>query len=728
MHTDQHDRSKAVAGLGLVGLLLAVSAGLVFQGGSYGPSTWLPIMVAVAALGLVVAVAGPAVSSGRIPKIILAMFALQTIWTAASFFWAESQANAWEEANRTVFYLTALLLTFVAVRWAGTAALKAIASSVIAIAVAVAAAILVTLGVSSDPSSLFLSGRLYYPITYFNGLAALLMVGFWLALGMANGARCTPKPAADGPDTDDKGEGEGEGDAPSLVETPPASEVTSRVAWRRSLGGRAVLGSFPRWTQPVLLILAVVLAETALLPQSRGALWTFFLAIPFFLIFSPHRFRALINVIMVAVPVVLFWGKLNAPYMAIADQTPLGDALTTYLIAVGYSAAIVLGIWALTWLVERLIGPLRRKAAVWVGVALATLAIFGAAAGIVYADVRADDGLDGYLSDRWQELTDDSVGNTQGATRFSGVGLNGRWRTWQVALQAFEDNPALGLGAQNFEDYFYQHRTFAYTLKQPHSLPLRLLAELGVPGALLWVAFVLAALVYAASVRFRSSDWSTRVVVAAGMTAVISWFVHSSADWLWQMAGVSMPAIMLFGAILGADKGSDPLSESEAPRRSWSRILIRTLLALLALGAIASAAFPYLSSRYSAMAAGAPDLVQAQARADTAAWLDPTSVEPYAALATAHRAQAATAPNATARLEELRLAATAWQEAIKVEPMNWGYHYQAAEALLAARDSARDASIFSVTQELVAQARIHLQEARRLNPLSPEVAALEATL
>ncbi len=252
-------------------------------------------------------------------------------------------------------------------------------------------------------------------------------------------------------------------------------------------------------------------------------------------------------------PVVLFWGDLNAPYLAITSETSLDAAISSNNLAIAYSVAVVIGGWLVTWLIERWIGSLRRKVVVWLSVALATLAVFGAAGGIIYADVRTG-GLDTYLSDQWQEVTDDAVGSAEGGTRFSGVGLNGRWRTWKVAADAFLSEPALGLGAQNFEAYWYEHRPMAFTIKQPHSQPLQLLSELGLPGVILWLVFVVAALVHAAVVRWRSPSWATRVLIAATMTAVISWFIHSSADWLWQLAGVTLPAMMLFGALIGASK------------------------------------------------------------------------------------------------------------------------------------------------------------------------------
>jgi hypothetical protein len=751
-------RSTTVAGLAIIAVFVAVSVALILQGGAYGPSTWLPLMAAIAALALVVALAGPAIFSGRIQKVLLLVFALQAAWTAASLLWAGSKGNAWEETNRTLLYALTLVLVFAAVRWAGEAALKALAIAVAGLAGAVALWILITFAVSADPLPLFLGGRLNYPITYFNGLAALLMVGFWLALGMANGARCARRT-----DPDDAAPQDGE----SL-----ASQ--SRVAWRRSQAERKDGDRFPRWTQPLLLVLAVVLAETALLPQSRGALWTFFLVVPFFILLSPNRFRALVNLLIAAAPVVLFWHNLNDPYLAITSQTPLDAAIHSCLLGVAYSVAMVVGAWAVTWLVERWIGPLRRRVAVWIGVALAAVVILGAAGGIVLADMRTG-GLDGYLQDRWHEMTADSVGDTKGDTRFTGVGLNGRWRQWKVSAEAFRSEPLLGIGAQNFEHYWYEHRPVAFTVRQPHSQPMQLLAELGLPGVILWLVFVIATLVRAASVRFRASTWGKTVILAAMMTAVISWFIHSSADWLWQLAGVTLPAMLLLGGLIGADRslptlagvqtrtsrpipvplepvesadatetaetqheGSDIQAETVAPSESHSprdrhtkdlrrSPIARTAAVVVALVALVSAALPYVSSRYSDLAAGSTDLQRAAARADTAAALDPTSIQPFTALAGLHMSAAAAAPNSEERLRQLRLAADVWLRAVEVDPTNWVCQFGVAQALIAARDVALAVDRASA-QELEKQARIHLTEARRLNPLSPEIDDLEQSL
>ena len=160
------------------------------------------------------------------------------------------------------------------------------------------------------------------------------------------------------------------------------------------------------------------------------------------------------------------------------------------------------------------------------------------------------------------------------------------------------------------------------------------------------------------------------------------------------------------------------------PRRSP---LTRVLVVLIALAAIASAALPYVSQRYSALASGATDLEQMESRASTAEALDPTSIEPFAARADAYSAAASVAPDSATRLPQLLLAAEAWQQAIDLEPGNWVCRLEAARALFAAREAALFADPGQVEQ-LDRQAKDQLAEARRLNPLSPELSALDTPI
>ena len=672
--------------------------GLTFSSGANQPADWLPFLLGIGALALVSCVSGPAiVASKRFPLILLGIFGLQAIWTTLSLLWASSLSNAWEEVDRTLFYAVALVLVFAALRWAGITGLRALAA-LLATAIGVAGVVLVVrLAISDDPSRYFSSARLQYPITYFNGLAAFFMMGFWLALGMANGAGGT--------------------------------RGARHAGWLRG-------------SQAVLLALAAFLLELALLPQSRGAFWTFFFVVPFFVVLSTNRFRALAHLAIVVLPVALFWPRLNGVYAALHAKQAIQPALGRALAAIGYSVVIVLVAWALSWLVERVIGPLSRRVRFWIAIGLIVLAVGGAVGGLVYADHRTG-GLDHYLGDRWAELTNDGGAGAQATSRFGAFGLNGRVRQYRVAAQAFEENPLLGVGAQNYEVYYYLHRRDVVEVKQPHSQLMQLLAELGLPGLLLWLAFFFVTVVRAAVIRFRSPSRMTQALLAAMITAALSWFVHSSADWLWQLAAVSLPAMMLMGGLVAADlalparptsadvpspaadagrPGSGDSDQAVRPRRRLR--LVRPLLAVLTLAVLVSAALPYLSIRYSRFASVAADLPTVVSRTRIAADLDPTTVLPFATLANAHKMAAQRAPaDSPERALQLKLAAEAWVDATKRDPAVWLNYYQAADLYVQARDAARVTGA-TLSEEMDQLARTYLEQASRLNPLSPQVQGL----
>jgi hypothetical protein len=181
----------------------------------------------------------------------------------------------------------------------------------------------------------------------------------------------------------------------------------------------------------------------------------------------------------------------------------------------------------------------------------------------------------------------------------------------------------------------------------------------------------------------------------------------------------------------GSPRRADLLAAKRATKRQlrWSPRYTSWIATVLIIAVIASAAFPYLSLRFSRMAAGETDLAAADARAHTAAWLDPTAVHPFAARATAYTLAAQQLPeNSSARANDLRAAADAWVDAARRVPVVWLNSYMAASALVDARDAALAAGMTSDADYLGQSARTYLEKARQLNPLSRQVEALEKRL
>lgn len=115
---------------------------------------------------------------------------------------------------------------------------------------------------------------------------------------------------------------------------------------------------------------------------------------------------------------------------------------------------------------------------------------------------------------------------------------NGRWLLWRVAWHQSQSHPLLGSGAGSFEQYWTQHRSTTLEVQDAHNLYLETLSELGPIGLALVLALVAIPLV--AAVRARRHP-----LVPAAAAAFAAYAVHASADWDWELAGVTLAAVLL---------------------------------------------------------------------------------------------------------------------------------------------------------------------------------------
>jgi hypothetical protein len=151
-----------------------------------------------------------------------------------------------------------------------------------------------------------------------------------------------------------------------------------------------------------------------------------------------------------------------------------------------------------------------------------------------------------------------------GATRLTTLQSN-RYDYWSVALRAFSGDPVQGAGAGGWSVDWLLWRNVDEAAQDAHSLPLQTLAELGVVGLALLLAFC-AGVTLAARRALRVSP------LAAGPTAAaVVYFAHAPLDWDWQMPAVTLVAIVLMGALLAlSEAGADPPHAASPPpgRRS----------------------------------------------------------------------------------------------------------------------------------------------------------------
>jgi hypothetical protein len=143
-----------------------------------------------------------------------------------------------------------------------------------------------------------------------------------------------------------------------------------------------------------------------------------------------------------------------------------------------------------------------------------------------------------------------------GAARLTTLQSN-RYAYWRVALRAFGDEPLRGVGAGGWAVYWLRYRTVPEGAQDAHSLPLQTLAELGLIGAALLLAF-LGGVGYAARAAHRVAPG----LAAGPIAGAIVWLAHSPLDWDWEMPALTLVALVLAGTLLGLADVAAPV-----PRR-----------------------------------------------------------------------------------------------------------------------------------------------------------------
>ena len=139
-----------------------------------------------------------------------------------------------------------------------------------------------------------------------------------------------------------------------------------------------------------------------------------------------------------------------------------------------------------------------------------------------------------------------------GASRFTSVNSL-RFEYWRAGGIAFADDPLKGVGAGGFRVVWRQERRVDEGVLEVHSVALEMAAELGIPG-LLFLALVLGGLAAAARQALLAGD-----ELAAGASAACgAWLMHAIIDWDLQLPAVTLPAVVLAGALIAAGERSRP--------------------------------------------------------------------------------------------------------------------------------------------------------------------------
>ena len=214
--------------------------------------------------------------------------------------------------------------------------------------------------------------------------------------------------------------------------------------------------------------------------------------------------------------------------------------------------------------------------------------------------------------------------------------------------------PVRGIGPGSFEFYLSRNATSDQLIRNPHSLYLQKLAELGLAG---FVAIVvaLAGLLWGAIEARRR--WTTEADLAAGgglIAAFVVFVVYAGVDWMWEMGAIGTLAIG-GAAVVGASR-----FRPGCPAQRLGACQVSPSLALVAAASLVPTLVSTERTRASGTALAQRDPARAVQLADDAIRAEPWAASPYA--------QKALALLAEGRLTEAR---DEINRAIDREKTNW---------------------------------------------------------
>lgn len=490
--------SQAIA-VWLLGFALVVYLGL--NGGGYEPVVRNQLGIAVW-WGVLLGLAVGALPLNRLRYgswLALGLLAAYVAWVALSYAWTDAPHNTVEDLGKAVTYLGVFALALGIRGEKGARRMAAALGSGIAVVVLVGLVSRLHPAwvpaaqetVEQFPGNRF---RLAYPLGYWNAVASLAAIGLPLLLSVAAAARYTLARAL-------------------AAAALPAMALTVYFTFSRGGALAAVAGV------AIFLALAhdrVAKAVTVLVAGAGSAI----------LIAAAHQRHAL-DEGLASAAAHHQGNELLAMALVVCAGVGLVQAGLTVALRYGRRPA-----WTT---------PSRRAS-------LATLA--GTVAILVAAGLAL--GAPGKAADAWHEFKA-AKGTAHGAARLESFSSNGRWPLWESALEENASAPLTGRGAGSFEAWWAQHKGADYSgfVEDAHSLYLETLAELGLVGFALLVAF-LAWVFIAGGRRYLRAVSQRRTQLAAALAGCAAFCVGSAYDWLWQIAVLPIAFLLLASVLVSA--------------------------------------------------------------------------------------------------------------------------------------------------------------------------------
>ena len=486
-----------------------------FDGGFYA-LTW-----GVASLGLLGVCGATTVLADQLPFSRLALASLAglwgfALWTFASGLWTSDLTKTVRDAELAFVYPIALMAALLIARRSGATML--IAGTLVGMVAICAYALGGRLApdLFGFPNAPAADGRLYSPIGYWNGLAAIAAIATLVAGGLA--------------------------------------------AARLPVALRAVAAAS-----------LVVTVPTLYLTFSRGALWAATAGLVVLVAVSPERLRLVATLAAVlpwagaAIGVIHSHDALTASHLQRQAVTRAGHAVLPPLAVLAFAAAVSCVLIASAQ--ERVLVPVRFQRVV--GTVLLASVCLALAAVVVHrgGPISLEKSISHSLEIPYQRTPTPDLNQ-----RLSDVSPSGRLDQWRVAWTTFRAHPIVGVGAGGWEAQWLRYEPYNDYNQRPHSLYLEVLAELGLIGtALLALALIPPALAF--STRRREP-------IACSAVAGFSVFLfHAAVDWDWQLPGVTVPALMCAACLLAVAGPRTGIRLTEGLRWTLTGIMIGLALA-----------------------------------------------------------------------------------------------------------------------------------------------------
>jgi hypothetical protein len=505
-------------------------------------------------------------------------------WTLVSSLWAPSAEAAFSDGNRALLYLGVYVLVVLLTSrrdlalWCNGLALAIVGVAAVALISRMFPGVFPDRGLTTFlPSSIT---RLSFPLGYWNGLATFVALAIPLLLRIA---------------------------------------VVSRESVIRSFA----LAPFP------------LVAAAIYLTSSRGGVIAAAVGTAVFVGLAERRWRAVAAAAVAAVGsaaavvILLQFDELvDGPLGTALVRRQGRDAAALLVVACAATAALH---WGSSHVV---LGRFRPRPEV-ARVAAAVAAVTVLAAAVAVHPVRQVEAFKRPPAAVQRIQPHDFVRSHL----LSGSG-NGRWQWWSTAIDQWKEHPLVGQGAGSFEQWWSEHASFTYFVRDAHSLYVETLGELGLVGFVLVLALVVGGV--SIGVRRALVGEGDAQVSTAALTAVFAAYaVAAGIDWMWELPAVTVVAVLALGLVTGPatqDAALPRLARHDElpPLGTRYRFGLGVAALLVAWAAVGAQLIPLLAQRAIARSEAAierGDLADAEGEATAARHIQPWAASPYLQLA-----------------------------------------------------------------------------------------------